>query len=683
MKPATTKVVRITARPSEGLRWVRSLIKTASTAAALSPSSSTSPPKPPAEPVELPLRLATRNLLKSSIDLAKRTVEWPKPLEDAVTQSLRDLEVPRKPVVAFCGDSKSGIHDLVTALLEEPLSNDQTRRNALVGRFDDRTSSGISRGTLRIRSSDSLDRTGDVLSFRSSWLSSSGFDLLEVPMTSTPVSFLSDLVSADHIILVTDNIRFSSQPSFASAIKLLANHPSLQIVLNRINKSTTAYQDEYTLASEIKSLLEEETNPENRHEGTFKITAVSSNDALEAIDIFRSVENSSNSTAAAKAASMELYQAKHKTSSMSNLSSSILSALPSTSSSASPSDEFITQSRTGAFIASHVLASCQSSIDSASVELMDAERRVKNLKQLVQAELQAARAEFFESSSQPLGSPEPPVEQRKSLDGGEDILVVDDSLSKSRRAVERVLERYSWWSLPWRVDDLQDELVGSVAEHYAEDLRANVHFHSGKLSFLNKTFSEESEGTVAFPPTSVFNSAILQNNLSQISRSSSPHFAPPILTPISSRQNQISTHLAPQLQSRAERVVASFYALSFGSLGAAWASSPILFDVLGMETAIGVGALGVATSLRLVLLGGWERAVKKWWEGWDRVGEGLGRDVKVAYDEQVIPQLTRKPNAAANGLQELVEKRVKDVAEVEEEMKGLNRTLESLQARIK
>ncbi|KAG8938541.1 hypothetical protein FRC00_014709 [Tulasnella sp. 408] len=263
------------------------------------------------------------------------------------------------------------------------------------------------------------------------------------------------------------------------------------------------------------------------------------------------------------------------------------------------------------------------------------------------------------------------------------MLVVDDSLSKSRSVVERVLERYTWWNLPWRVDDLQDEVVGAVAEHYAKDLRANVHFHSGKLSFLHKTLSEESERIVAFPPTSVFNSAILQNNLSQISRSSSPHFAPPILTPISSRQSQISTHLVPQLQSRAERIVASFYALSLGSLGAAWASSPILFDVLGTETAIGVGALGVATSLRIVLLRGWERAVKKWWEGWDRVGEGLGRDVRVAYDEQVVPRLTRKPDAAANGLQELVEKRNKDVAEVEEEMKGLTHTLEALQARIK
>lgn len=292
---------------------------------------------------------------------------------------------------------------------------------------------------------------------------------------SSPVSLLSDLVSADHIILITDNIRFSSQPSFASYIKLLGNHPSLQIVLNRINKSTTAYQDEYTLASEIKSILEEETNAENRHETTFKINVVASNDALEAIDVFRSMENSSYATAAAKAASMELYQAKHKASSMSDLSSSLVSALPPTGpSTSSPNDEFITQSRTGAFIASHVLASCQSSIDSVNVELVDAERRVKNLRQLLQARLLAARQEFFDSSSQTLGSPDPPAEQRKVLDSGEDMLVVDDSLSKSRRDVERVLERYTWWNLPWRVDDLQDEVVGAVAEHYAEDLRANV-----------------------------------------------------------------------------------------------------------------------------------------------------------------------------------------------------------------
>lgn len=286
---------------------------------------------------------------------------------------------------------------------------------------------------------------------------------------------LSDLITADHIVLVTDNIRFSTQPSFASYIKILAHHPSLQIVLNRINKSTTAYQDEYILASQIKSILEEETNAKNREEISFKITVVSSNDALEAIDIFRSVENSSNGTAAAKATSMELYQAKHKASAISNLSSVLLSVLPPTGSPDHTSnDEFITQSRTGAFIASHVLASSQSSIDFARIELMDAERRVKNLKHLLETEIRDARREFFDSSSRTLGSSEPPAENPKDVGSGEDLLVVNDSLLKSRRGVNRVLERYTWWNLPWRIDDLQDEVVGAVAEQYAKDLTANV-----------------------------------------------------------------------------------------------------------------------------------------------------------------------------------------------------------------
>ncbi|KAG8981344.1 hypothetical protein FRB90_007316 [Tulasnella sp. 427] len=681
MKPTTTKVIRIAPRPSEGLRWVRNLVKGAATAAASSPLPSTSSPKPPAESVELPPRLATRNLLKSSIDLAKRTVERPKPLEDAVNQSLKDLEVARKPVVAFCGDSKSGIHDIITSLLEEPLSNDQARRNALVGRFDDRPGNADSQGIIKIRSSSSLDRTGNVLSLKSSWLSNNGFDILELSKNSEHPIPLSELLTADHIVLVTDNIRFSSQPSFASHIKTLAHHPSLQIVLNRINKSTTPYQDEYTLASEIKSILEEDTNAENREESTFSITVVSSNDALEAIDIFRSAENSTTSTASAKATSMELYQAKHESSAMSNLTADLLAAFPSTSSQ-TPSEEFITQSRTGAFVASHVLSACQSSIDSASIEVLEAERRVKSLRQLLQERIAESEVEFFDSSAHTLGlSPVAPEKISGGNDG--DALVVNDSLLRSRKDVERMLERYTWWNLPWRVDGLQDDVTGAVAEYYAKDLRDNIHFHSGKLSTLHETLSTASEKAVQFPNSSTFHSAILQNNLSQISRTSSPLFSPALLAPITSRQSQILQHLVPQLQSRAERAVASFYALSFGSLGAAWASSPIVFDVLGTETAIGIAALGVVGSLRVVLMTGWEKATKKWWEGWDRVGQGLGRDVKSAYEQEVIPQLTRKPDAAAGGLEELVNRRSKDVAEVEEEIHGLMRMLHALQARVR
>lgn len=63
-------------------------------------TAATSTTIPATESVQLPPRLATRNILKASIDLAKRSIENPNLLVDTVNGALKDLEQPRKPVIA-------------------------------------------------------------------------------------------------------------------------------------------------------------------------------------------------------------------------------------------------------------------------------------------------------------------------------------------------------------------------------------------------------------------------------------------------------------------------------------------------------------------------------------------------------------------------------------------------------
>jgi hypothetical protein len=51
---------------------------------------------------------------------------------------------------------------------------------------------------------------------------------------------------------------------------------------------------------------------------------------------------------------------------------------------------------------------------------------------------------------------------------------------------------------------------------------------------------------------------------------------------------------------------------------------------MGMDpmTGMGVGLLGVVGSLRWAV-GRWEREKRRWWNDWERIGQGLGRDLKV------------------------------------------------------
>ena len=62
---------------------------------------------------------------------------------------------------------------------------------------------------------------------------------------------LSHLLLADHIIIVTDNIRFLSQPHIASLVRTFSHHPSAQLVLNRIATSaSTIAEDEAEIGAE-------------------------------------------------------------------------------------------------------------------------------------------------------------------------------------------------------------------------------------------------------------------------------------------------------------------------------------------------------------------------------------------------------------------------------------------------
>ena len=49
---------------------------------------------------------------------------------------------------------------------------------------------------------------------------------------------------------------------------------------------------------------------------------------------------------------------------------------------------------------------------------------------------------------------------------------------------------------------------------------------------------------------------------------------------------------------------------------------------MGTETAIGAGLLVSLAGVRWGVAY-WEKAKQKWWKDWDRVGEGLERDIKV------------------------------------------------------
>lgn len=142
--------------------------------------------------------------------------------------------------------------------------------------------------------------------------------------------------------------------------------------------------------------------------------------------------------------------------------------------------------------------------------------------------------------------------------------------------------------------------------------------------------------THSAPP---FNSPILSNSLSQISSSSSYPLTPQTLTaPLHTRLTQVIEYPTTQLHVAGQRAVLGMSASLATGAGISWAgwvgwlagSGEGLLGYIGLDTgtAIGVGVLSALTGVRWAV-GKWERSKKRWWEDWTRVGDGLGRDIKV------------------------------------------------------
>ena len=75
---------------------------------------------------------------------------------------------------------------------------------------------------------------------------------------------------------------------------------------------------------------------------------------------------------------------------------------------------------------------------------------------------------------------------------------------------------------------------------------------------------------------------------------------------------------------------------ALGGAALAWAGWAHELQLLGglvdvgmrAETAAAAGLFAAAAGVRWAV-GGWERARRRWWRDWNRVGEGLERDLKV------------------------------------------------------
>lgn len=154
-------------------------------------------------------------------------------------------------------------------------------------------------------------------------------------------------------------------------------------------------------------------------------------------------------------------------------------------------------------------------------------------------------------------------------------------------------------------------------------------FKTGRLSALQTSLTS----AASLLPTQL-PSPLLQNTLSQLSSSPSyPLHTSTLIAPLQTRQEQLISFPTTRLHIAAQNAVLRMLG---GTVGGAGAAAYIFF-----EGAAGIGLSGGGSAAGAMMLctllgvrwavGKWERAKRRWWADWKRVGEGLGRDLKVCF----------------------------------------------------
>ncbi|KAH6914342.1 hypothetical protein BKA70DRAFT_1182465 [Coprinopsis sp. MPI-PUGE-AT-0042] len=227
----------------------------------------------------------------------------------------------------------------------------------------------------------------------------------------------------------------------------------------------------------------------------------------------------------------------------------------------------------------------------------------------------------------------PPSPQNRNAKGNE----VQEALKQAEKQMQEVMERFTWWRMIWRVDEITNLVSSALERTWCPELERKLLLQTGQLAALQKEFSQKSFELLS--RNEIVQSNVLRNTLLQLQSSTAYPLSTNSLTSvITSRRNQIVEYPTARLHLSAQRGVLGMSGGTFSGAAIGWTgwmgwlvgSGDGILGVVGLDpnTAMGVGALLAAASVRWCV-GKWERAKKKWWEDWHRVGDGLDRDLRV------------------------------------------------------
>ncbi|KAG6813369.1 hypothetical protein H0H92_011635 [Tricholoma furcatifolium] len=578
-----------------------------------------------------------------SLDLWKEILS--KSYDDLVAKGSRPARV-----VVYGIDQWSGAEDLVTSLLEEPLISDQSMNERLRKRWKERP--GQARLTLSPLPSENDSEVHLPSSFFDQFLVP--LQIIELHPTSSVASSVFDtqtsdtLLKADIALILCNPI--TTPISTLLRDRLLSRNPNTILVVTSTPSKSAAEALKNSVLDHIPDKLSRKlhvlfVDPSR---------AVAANEALKA--------DFQSPTA------VQRYQDEYVGSQVSTVISMLKSIL-------SPQ---ATNPHGSSFRTQAALAQIEAALSTCRVIL----HRARNEMDSVAVDVCTLKARLEEAKARgPREVFSFPQSSRAEVDA------VVDSVNIAAQEVKVVMDRLTWWRMVWRVDEISTLVTQAMSQPGCRKLEQRLILQTGRLSMLQDEITKSMFDLLAAHPTPPFNSAILQNTLRQLMASPfrvTPHN---LTHPIDTRRRQIIEHPTTRLHVAAQRATLGMSGGLATGAGLGWAgwvgwlsgTGEGLLGTLGLDagTAMGLGLLTAAASVRWAV-GKWERAKRRWWEDWDRVGDGLARDLKATLDKTMDNKVLLVAETGCDKLSELIAQRRSQVEEVEEAIDALEAKLDSL-----
>ncbi|KAH7925514.1 hypothetical protein BV22DRAFT_1064712 [Leucogyrophana mollusca] len=573
--------------------------------------------------------------------------------EDVLTSAGSELSSRAAPDaclrIAVCGvDEWSGSRDLITALLEDPFTSDETYSDIVRNRWKNHPHSIV----IEHGSSTALANHSEEarLSVPSPWLQHFSFpvQLCEYPaLSSGSGRYSHKLVDGDVLVLLW-NALTTPLPALVASVGHLLRRPNTFLV---ISPSTSS---DHLLTHVAKTLSDTGIKPG-------KILSIDPARALSGLSSLKS--NPTSPTAVLK------YQDDFLGSQLSTLSQSLAEYFGAGGSDNASLARLRTQTalaqiRSALEAGSASVARAHGAINVVCEGARELRRRVEELRARVELEVLGA-----------------------SGDTGR----VEKALKDGTKEMQILLDSLSWWKMLWRVDEVGVMVGGALDKHWCKELESQLMMQTGRLSSEQQVLASS---TFAFlstlvppSPSSAFHSPLLVNQLQQLTSSPTYALTPTsLIKPIHSRRAQLIEHTTTRLHRNAQSAVLGTFGGVFGGAGVGWwltfgEGFVALGTGAGAESAVGVGMLVAVGGMRWAV-GKWEKAKRRWMQDLERVGDGSSLRFTFAVQANlqriVDDNVTVVPVTACGRLHELITKRQEEVDQIKDDLNALEAELDTL-----